>query len=168
MSPLKTHLKTILFSVASDPLRGLNGAPIIEPFDSYTTIEVNTDKTIECKAQWPVTWISEVRQLKSSRDKKSTMFSSFQILNSQDGNVNIINFVADDSTADERNIYRSHLEFQSITTEYVGKYYCVFNNSIKNESEKNFDEEVEKFKASSIYIFVDGKRRIDVNCRGSN
>lgn len=100
--------------------------------------------------------------------KSRQFFSSFQILNSQDGNVNIINFVADDSAADEKNVYRSHLEFQSITTEYVGKYYCVFNNSIKNESEKNFDEEVEKFKASSIYIFVNGERRIEAKCQGFN
>lgn len=71
--------------------------------------------------------------------------------------MNIINFVADDSTADEKNIYRSHLEFQSITTEYVGKYYCVYNTSLKHESNMNFEDEVEKFRASSIYIFVDGK-----------
>lgn len=60
----QTHSKTLLnfftLSVASDPFRGLHGAPIIEPFDSTTTIEVNADKTIECKASRPVTWISEV------------------------------------------------------------------------------------------------------------
>lgn len=72
--------------------------------------------------------------------------------------MNIINFVADDST-DQKNVYRSHLEFQSITTEYVGKYYCVYNNSIRHESNTNFDDEVERFKASSIYVFVDGERQ---------
>lgn len=71
--------------------------------------------------------------------------------------MNIVNFIADDSTVDEINVFRSHLEFQSITTEYVGKYYCVYNNSIKHESNTNFEDEVERFQASSIYIFVDGE-----------
>lgn len=90
-------------------------------------------------------------------DHAKRFFFMFQILKTRNGNVNIINFVADDSTADERTIYRSHLEFQSITTEYVGRYYCVYNNSIKHESDSNFDAEVERFKASSIYVFVDGE-----------
>lgn len=82
---------------------------------------------------------------------------NLQILESRDGNANIKSFVDRDAPDEEKNIYKSQLEFQSITAEYVGKYYCVFNNSIKDESE-NFDDEVEKYKASSIYIFVDGKR----------
>lgn len=100
---------------------------------------------------------ASTRTLRETKSRQ--MFSSsFQILDSQDGNVNIVNSKADDSAADQNNIYRSHLEFQSITTEYVGKYYCVFNHSIKDESSKNFEEEVEKYKASSIYIFVDGEQ----------
>lgn len=61
---------------------------------------------------------------------------------------------------EDMNIYRSNLVFQSITTEYVGKYYCVYNHSIKDEAKTNFDYEVVKFKASSIYIFVDGESSI--------
>lgn len=71
--------------------------------------------------------------------------------------MNIINFVDADFVVDSKNVYRSNLEFQSITTEYVGKYYCVYNNSIKDETNTNFEDEVEKYKASSIYIFVDGE-----------
>lgn len=40
-------------------MRGFHGAPIIEPYDSVV-IGVNEDRTIECKAKEPVTWVSEV------------------------------------------------------------------------------------------------------------
>lgn len=36
------------------------GAPTIEPSDSFITIDVGSDKAIECSAEKPVTWISEV------------------------------------------------------------------------------------------------------------
>lgn len=70
--------------------------------------------------------------------------------------MNIVNFVNDDPTSDDKNIYRSNLEFESITAEYVGKYYCVFNSTIKGEP--NMEQEVEKYKASAIYIFVNGEQ----------
>lgn len=59
-------------------------------------------------------------------------------------------------TADEKDMYKSTLEFQSITTEYVGRYYCVYNSSIKLNAE-NYEQEVKRYKASSIYVFVDGE-----------
>lgn len=80
-----------------------------------------------------------------------------KVLSSQNGNANILNFLHDDPTDSDKTIYRSNLELQSVTTEYVGRYYCVFNSSIKDASQTDFNQEVEQFKASSIYIFVDGK-----------
>lgn len=71
--------------------------------------------------------------------------------------MNVINFVDTEFEVDSKNVYRSNLVFEAITTEYVGKYYCVYNNSIKDETNTNFEDEVEKYKASSIYIFVDGE-----------
>lgn len=77
-------------------------------------------------------------------------------MKSRDGNAHIQYIV--DTTDDNRFVFRSELKFETITTEYVGKYYCVYNNSIKDDSKTNFDPEVEKNKASSIYVFVDGER----------
>lgn len=80
-----------------------------------------------------------------------------KVLSSQNGNANIVNYVHDDPTDIDKTIYRSNLELQSVTTEYVGRYYCVYNSSVKGESQSNYDQEVERFRASSIYIFVDGE-----------
>lgn len=78
-----------------------------------------------------------------------------QILRSRDGNAIVETFV--DTSDDDKFIYKSNLKFESITTEYVGKYYCVFNSSVKDDTKTNFDAEIERGKASSIYIFVDGE-----------
>lgn len=78
-----------------------------------------------------------------------------QILKSHNGNVVIDTSV--DTSDDDKFVYISNLKFESITTEYVGKYYCVFNSSIKDDEKTNFDSEVERDKAASIYIFVDGE-----------
>lgn len=120
-------------------------------------INVGEDKTIECKGEKPVTWVSEVRNFHFNLLRDLTKLVP-QILAVKDGNVNVLTFVNDDGT---QNIYKSSLEFQSINTDYVGRYYCVFNKSLKAEPHVNYDAEVEKFKATSIYIFVDGERWID-------
>lgn len=83
--------------------------------------------------------------------------SSIKVLSSQNGNANIVNFLHDDPTDNDKTIYRSNLELQSVTTEYVGRYYCVYNNSVKDSSQTDYVQDVERFKASSIYIFVDGE-----------
>lgn len=57
---MPTHYLCFSVFVAYEILRGANGAPIIDPFDSSTIIEGGADKTIECKASKPVTWVSEV------------------------------------------------------------------------------------------------------------
>lgn len=113
-----------------EPLRGLHGAPIINPFDQVT-IEVNTDMTIECKANKPITWISE-------------------LINGQ--NVNAESFAI---SLDDRSVFKSNLEFHAITANSVGRYYCVFNDSVV-DSKMKYDDEVAAYMASSIYIFVDG------------
>lgn len=84
------------------------------------------------------------------------MRNVFQIIKSRDGNVNVLTFMDEAVTADEKDMYKSTLEFQSITTEYVGRYYCVYNSSIKLNAE-HYEQEVNRYKASSIYIFVDGE-----------
>lgn len=89
-------------------------------------------------------------------DRQNTIFSS-KVLSSQNGNANIVNYVLDDPTDSDKTIYQSKLELQSITTEYVGRYFCVYNSSVKDDSQSDFNQLVEQFKASSIYIFVDGE-----------
>lgn len=46
-------------------------APTIEPSGSFTTIEVSSDKIIECRAEKPVTWISEVCIKVEGKETKS-------------------------------------------------------------------------------------------------
>lgn len=99
-----------------------------------------------------------VRGEKNTFNHCRTSSYGFQLLLNQNGNAQVESSVVD--SPEEMNIYRSNLAFQSITTEFVGKYYCVYNNSIKDETKTNYDFEVVKFKASSIYIFVDGESRI--------
>lgn len=65
--------------------------------------------------------------------------------------------IHDDPQEDE-NIYRSYLTLKSATVENVGRYYCVFNESIKeDEYEYEYEEQVLDYKASSIYVYVNGK-----------
>lgn len=52
-------LSSIILFPAPNPY-SLHGAPIIEPAGPHIVIEVEADKKIECKADKPVTWISEV------------------------------------------------------------------------------------------------------------
>lgn len=51
------------------------------------------------------------------------------------------------------------MEFNEITTVYVAKYYCIHTEVIGEIKKPNFDysNEVNSLKASSIYIYVDGK-----------
>lgn len=75
---MPTHILFCFVFVAAEILRGANGAPIIYPFDSSTIIEVNADKTIECKGSRPVTWVSEVRTLKLILGWKISSFNIFR------------------------------------------------------------------------------------------
>jgi hypothetical protein len=79
-------------------------------------------------------------------------------LQSLNGNVNIINSVDDDASPNRNLRYKSSLQFESITSEYVGKYFCIYNSSLKETYD--YEYEVEKYKASTIYIFVDGEIRL--------
>lgn len=58
---LELSLLSIFSTISAPNPLTLHGAPIIEPSDPHIVIEVSTDKRIECKADKPVTWISEVR-----------------------------------------------------------------------------------------------------------
>lgn len=93
----------------------------------------------------------ELKTLCSERGNKVL----FQILGARDGNANTETSI--DTNTDGRFIFSANLNFESITTEYVGKYYCVFNSSVRDESKTNYDLEVQKNRASSIYVFVDGE-----------
>ena len=69
--------------------------------------------------------------------------------------------VHDDSVlfTDENNIYKSYLEIESATVDFVGRYYCVFNESVRNDEDGDYEQEVIDYSASSIYIFVNGNER---------
>lgn len=60
---------------------------------------------------------------------------------------------------EDENIYRTYLKFTSATVENVGRYFCVFNESIKenHEADYEYEEQVKNYEASSIYVFVNGK-----------
>ena len=60
--------------------------------------------------------------------------------------------------SDDKDVYRSTLEINDITTVYVAKYYCIHTEVVGEIKKTNFDysNEVNTLKASSIYIYVDG------------
>jgi hypothetical protein len=69
-----------------------------------------------------------------------------------DGNVEVMHAVSDDQGQGRR--YRSTLKFTSISTEYVGRYHCVFNHSVIDGSS---DASKMTSNTTSIYIFVNGE-----------
>lgn len=48
------------------------------------------------------------------------------------------------------------MTLKSVTVENVGRYFCVYNESIE-ENKYEYEEQVTNNKASSIYVFVNGK-----------
>mgnify|MGYP003487603181 FL=1 len=51
------------------------------------------------------------------------------------------------------------MTFTSATVENVGRYFCVFNESIRedHETDYEYEDQVKNYEASSIYVFVNGK-----------
>lgn len=129
--------------------------PRIEPSESSITIEVNSDKKIECSANYPVIWISEVWKSANFSNYCSLIPAYLQILQFRDNHSFLNTFV--DTSGDENVTYRSNLKFESITSDYVGKYYCVLNSTVKDYKEASLEKDVVQGEASSIYIFVEGE-----------
>lgn len=66
-------------------------------------------------------------------------------------------------TGDAKRPYGSILYLMDISHSNLGNYYCVKKSSVKNGIDNVSDEElvelVNNNKASSIYIYVNGKRK---------
>lgn len=58
-------------------------------------------------------------------------------------------------TADSSEPYGSILELVDVDYSYVGEFDCIHNDSIDNE---NYEELRTSFKASRIYVFVNGTK----------
>lgn len=82
----------------------------------------------------------------------------FQKITKDDENIAIKTYQIE-ATVYDVDIYRSTLEFKEITTFHVSKYYCIHTEVIGEIKRPNFNysREVDSLKASSIYIYVDGK-----------
>ncbi|KAG5675894.1 hypothetical protein PVAND_005754 [Polypedilum vanderplanki] len=137
---MEMHL-SVTALIAPNPLRGYHGAPIIDPFDSVI-IDVNGKKLIECKGKRPVTWLSE-------------------IINKYPDNAKVSHFLYDSKDddsilfTDEQNLYRTNLELSEVTVDFVGEYYCVFNDTINDDpNDFDYEEKIINYEASSIYVFV--------------
>lgn len=61
---------------------------------------------------------------------------------------------------DNLELYRSNLHVDSVGVEDIGKYFCVFNDSISSDSTDS--ELVIKSKATSLYIYVNGEFDFEV------
>jgi hypothetical protein len=44
-----------------------------------------------------------------------------------------------------------------VTVENLGKYYCIFNESLERNPEADFEERVIDYEATSIYVFINGE-----------
>jgi hypothetical protein len=66
---------------------------------------------------------------------------------------------SDDSIlfTDERNLHRSNLELNEATVDFVGNYFCVFNESVHEDDSYDYEREIIDYEASSIYVFVNGR-----------
>lgn len=56
-------------------------------------------------------------------------------------------------SADAKNPFKSKLTLPNVNYMFVGEYFCIYNDSINTE---NIEDLKHEFKASRIYIFVDG------------
>ncbi|XP_039949155.1 vascular endothelial growth factor receptor 1 isoform X8 [Bactrocera tryoni] len=108
------------------------GAPLITPLMDYVTLELNTNYTIRCEADEPLSW----------RLPGDTVDYDEQTFN----------------TGDPQRPHGSMLYLQDISSKNLGNYYCIKKSSIPNRLDAMQDEElvelVNNYKASSIYIYV--------------
>lgn len=58
------------------------------------------------------------------------------------------------------------MDFTSISAAHVGRYYCIYKYYVDTDK-TNYDDEVKKFKASTIYVFVNGSYEVDLQFDGS-
>ncbi|XP_029408233.2 vascular endothelial growth factor receptor 1 isoform X12 [Bactrocera dorsalis] len=107
------------------------GAPLITPLMEAVTLELNTNYTIRCEADEPLSW-----RLPDDTDYDEQTFN----------------------TGDPQRPHGSMLYLLDISSKNLGNYYCVKKSSIPNKLEAMQDEElvelVNNNKASSIYIYV--------------
>nr|XP_036222266.1 vascular endothelial growth factor receptor 1 isoform X12 [Bactrocera oleae] len=108
------------------------GAPLITPLMEYVTLELNTNYTIRCEADEPLSW----------RLASDSLNYDVQTFN----------------TGDPQRPHGSMLYLLDISTMNLGNYYCIKKSSIPNSVEDMMDEElvelVNNNTASSIYVYV--------------
>lgn len=103
----------------------------------YVTLELNTNYTIRCEADEPLSW----------RLASDSLNYDVQTFN----------------TGDPQRPHGSMLYLLDISTMNLGNYYCIKKSSIPNSVEDMMDEElvelVNNNTASSIYVYVNGKNK---------
>lgn len=58
----------------------------------------------------------------------------------------------------EEYVYRTFMTLTDVTVKNLGKYYCIFNESLERNPEADFEGRVIDYEATSIYVFVNGKK----------
>lgn len=91
-----------------------------------------------------------MRKLQSQIFNKIKFLKNFQKPKCQNS-LNVTTFAIN-----RRGLYRSNLYFDSAKAENVGKYFCLFNDSIIYD-DTNYEKLVEADKASVIYIYLHGE-----------
>lgn len=103
----------------------------------YVTLELNTNYTIRCEADEPLLW-------------KVASYSLEYEVKTFD-------------TGDPQRPHGSMLYLLDISSMNLGNYYCIKKSSVQKSIDDMLDEElvelVNNNKASSIYIYVNGKQK---------
>lgn len=60
-------------------------------------------------------------------------------------------------TLDDTYPYGSRLDLKDISSYHVGEYYCINRDQVQEENEMEYANLKLNHKASSIYVFVEGK-----------
>lgn len=117
---------------------------MIDPYDPDVTYEYETIQHIECKGKEPVTWWAE---------KNLIGDETLEVTHKE--------------MPDEIYRYFTYLNFINTSNYNVGRYYCVFSDKLKKADDtepdiEHYDEEVEMNYASTIYVFVEGKIKLNI------
>ncbi|XP_037708354.1 vascular endothelial growth factor receptor 1 isoform X4 [Drosophila subpulchrella] len=113
---------------------GENGAPLMTPCKSSIILEAQTSSTLKCEGEDPmVWWTSSVDHVQGTAGDRF------------------------DNTEDQARPYGTSLTLFEVTADDVGAYYCVKEseyNKISEKSDEAMVELVNRYLASSIYVYV--------------
>lgn len=111
----------------------MNIAPIIDPYIEDITLDLGTKYDFLCKSNVEVKWVISLEL------------------------EHIEHTINEYKTGEDAYPYGSKLELTDITSDAVGEYYCINNDQIKEDYSTDYENLKINHKASSIYVFVEGK-----------